>query len=310
MRVAALSSHSPRGPRRRLGVRSPRRRLATVIGIAGLLAGLLPAAGAGPAVASHTPGPTSVTIAGSLQSEMGCASDWNPACNASGLTLDPGDGVWQGTFAAARPGRGSTRPPLNDALGRELRRRTRSPDGANIPLTPRRGPDRQVLLRPRQRTGSRTTSSSVDRGRARQLPVRARLRRRLGPGLPALVAPGRRRRRHLHPRRPRDRRPAAYEAQGRDQRGVGRELRRRAACPGGANIAVHRPGRRAPRSCSATSRRRHVLTITCRPRPRRQRRVGRPAPRLAGRPATGRPAARSPAGHARSTSASGRSTTT
>ncbi len=52
---------------------------------------LLPAAAA-------TPNPTSVTIAGSLQSEAGCAGDWDPACAATHLTYDANDDVWQGTF--------------------------------------------------------------------------------------------------------------------------------------------------------------------------------------------------------------------
>src|SRR5438046_1005219 len=54
---------------------------------------LLPAA-----AASHTPNPTSVTIAGSLQSEAGCPGDWQPDCAATHLTYDAGDDVWQGTF--------------------------------------------------------------------------------------------------------------------------------------------------------------------------------------------------------------------
>jgi glycosidase/fibronectin type 3 domain-containing protein len=47
---------------------------------------------------SHTPAPASVTIAGSMQSEAGCASDWNPACAASHLTFDATEDVWQGSF--------------------------------------------------------------------------------------------------------------------------------------------------------------------------------------------------------------------
>ncbi len=57
---------------------------------AGLL--LLPAATA-------TPNPTSVTIAGSLQSEAGCAGDWDPACATTHLAYDASDDVWQGAFA-------------------------------------------------------------------------------------------------------------------------------------------------------------------------------------------------------------------
>ncbi len=40
----------------------------------------------------------SVTVAGSLQSEMGCPADWDPACDASDLTFDTTDGLWKGTF--------------------------------------------------------------------------------------------------------------------------------------------------------------------------------------------------------------------
>ena len=38
------------------------------------------------------------TLVGSLQSELGCPGDWDPACAASHLTLDATDGVWQGTW--------------------------------------------------------------------------------------------------------------------------------------------------------------------------------------------------------------------
>jgi alpha-amylase len=44
---------------------------------------------------------SSVTVAGSLQSEMGCAGDWDPACAASHLTFDTDDGLWKGTFPIA-----------------------------------------------------------------------------------------------------------------------------------------------------------------------------------------------------------------
>jgi glycosidase/fibronectin type 3 domain-containing protein len=51
-----------------------------------------------PALASHTPDPSSVMIAGSLQSELGCAGDWDPSCATTYLAFDTGDGVWQGTW--------------------------------------------------------------------------------------------------------------------------------------------------------------------------------------------------------------------
>jgi len=40
--------------------------------------------------------PTSVTLAGSLQSELGCSGDWQPDCATTDLT--PTDGVFYGTF--------------------------------------------------------------------------------------------------------------------------------------------------------------------------------------------------------------------
>ncbi|WP_109508050.1 pullulanase-type alpha-1,6-glucosidase [Nocardioides speluncae] len=67
--------------------------------ITALLAGLLTVAGlAGPAGADHTPEPTSVTLVGSLQTELGCAEDWAPPCAETRLTQQP-DGTWAGTFA-------------------------------------------------------------------------------------------------------------------------------------------------------------------------------------------------------------------
>jgi pullulanase len=48
--------------------------------------------------AAPAPQPASVTIAGSLQSELGCAADWDPGCAATRLAYDASDDVWQATF--------------------------------------------------------------------------------------------------------------------------------------------------------------------------------------------------------------------
>ena len=40
-----------------------------------------------------------VTVAGSVQSEIGCPGDWDPACNVSDLTFDTSDGLWKGTWS-------------------------------------------------------------------------------------------------------------------------------------------------------------------------------------------------------------------
>jgi hypothetical protein len=42
--------------------------------------------------------PTTVVVTGSLQSELGCASDYNPVCVQSAFAYDATDDVWQATF--------------------------------------------------------------------------------------------------------------------------------------------------------------------------------------------------------------------
>src|SRR3954454_12858003 len=50
------------------------------------------------ALRANTPTPQSVTVAGDLQSELGCTADWMPDCAATHLVYDASDDVWQGTF--------------------------------------------------------------------------------------------------------------------------------------------------------------------------------------------------------------------
>jgi hypothetical protein len=45
------------------------------------------------AQASHTPAPMTVTLVGSLQSEVGCNGDWDAACAASHPAYDANDDV-------------------------------------------------------------------------------------------------------------------------------------------------------------------------------------------------------------------------
>ncbi len=54
--------------------------------------------------AAHTPAPTAVTLVGSLQQEVGCAGDWDPACAASYLAYNAEDDVWQQTFTPPAAG--------------------------------------------------------------------------------------------------------------------------------------------------------------------------------------------------------------
>ena len=67
----------------------------TSISLVALLSGVIAPM---PVLASHTPDPANVTIAGSLQSELGCAADWDPACAITHLSYEAADGVWQGTW--------------------------------------------------------------------------------------------------------------------------------------------------------------------------------------------------------------------
>ncbi|HSL33826.1 MAG TPA: alpha-amylase family glycosyl hydrolase, partial [Candidatus Limnocylindrales bacterium] len=78
-------------------------RVRVIAGVAALVVGLLPAAPTG-VLAAHTPDPTSVTIAGSLDSEVGCPGDWQPECAAAHLTWFADDDVWQGSLT---PGAGN-----------------------------------------------------------------------------------------------------------------------------------------------------------------------------------------------------------
>ena len=66
-----------------------------VIAVVLALLGGLPAPSA---VAADTPLPTSVTVVGSLQSELGCPGDWAPDCAATHLTRVGDSSVFTGSF--------------------------------------------------------------------------------------------------------------------------------------------------------------------------------------------------------------------
>src|SRR5438046_10570907 len=76
--------------------------------------------GAAAAGAADTPAPGSVTIAGSLQSELGCPGDWQPGCASTHLAFDASDGVWQATFTIAA-GSYDYKAALNDIGGAKCR---------------------------------------------------------------------------------------------------------------------------------------------------------------------------------------------
>jgi hypothetical protein len=45
--------------------------------------------------------PDFVTIPGTIQEQLGCSGDWQPDCEATFLTLDEEDDIWQGAFGLA-----------------------------------------------------------------------------------------------------------------------------------------------------------------------------------------------------------------
>jgi glycosidase len=85
------------------------------------------------ALAGHAAAPSSVTIAGSLQDELGCPGDWQPDCAATHLTYDAGDDVWQRTFSVPA-GNWEYKAPLNDSWTENYGLHAQR-DGANIPLS-------------------------------------------------------------------------------------------------------------------------------------------------------------------------------
>ncbi|MGZ8694127.1 MAG: pullulanase X25 domain-containing protein, partial [Gaiellaceae bacterium] len=82
--------------------------------------------------ANHTPAPVSVTLVGSLQSELGCAGDWDPGCAATHLVYDTEDGVWQQAWNVPA-GAYDFKVALNNAWDENYGLHGQ-PGGANIPL--------------------------------------------------------------------------------------------------------------------------------------------------------------------------------
>ena len=85
-----------------------------------------------PSASANTPNPSSVTIAGSLQSELGCPGDWQPDCAATHLAYDAGDDVWQGTFSLPA-GNYEYKAALNNSWDENYGLHAQ-PNGSNVPL--------------------------------------------------------------------------------------------------------------------------------------------------------------------------------
>ena len=85
--------------------------------------------------ATATPTPTSVTVAGSMQSEIGgfCLTDWDPACVTTHMVYDANDDVWQNTFSIPA-GSWEYKAALNDSWTENYGLHAQA-GGANIPLS-------------------------------------------------------------------------------------------------------------------------------------------------------------------------------
>jgi glycosidase len=76
--------------------------------------------------------PTSVTVAGSLDPALGCASAWDPTCAAAHLAYDANDDVWQNTWTVPA-GSWEYKAALDDSWNENYGLHA-APGGANIPL--------------------------------------------------------------------------------------------------------------------------------------------------------------------------------
>ncbi|MDQ0076540.1 alpha-amylase family glycosyl hydrolase [Arthrobacter oryzae] len=68
-------------------------------------------------VAGEIPQPDSVTVAGSLNSELGCPGDWQPACASAFMSLDPADKVWRLTVPELPRGTYEFKAAINGGWG-------------------------------------------------------------------------------------------------------------------------------------------------------------------------------------------------
>jgi hypothetical protein len=89
--------------------------------------------------ADHTAAPSSVTLVGSLQSELGCPGDWQPPCATTALQPVEGrPGVYRGTFDVPA-GAWEYKVALNGSF-EENYGSGGAAGGANIPLAAPGGP--------------------------------------------------------------------------------------------------------------------------------------------------------------------------
>ncbi|GAB4204444.1 MAG: hypothetical protein OHK0022_29610 [Roseiflexaceae bacterium] len=109
------------------------KRMVALLPLLALMLALVPQQ---PANADHTATPTAVTIAGSLQEEVGCPADWQPdttVCNLTALTYDANDDLWQRSVTVPA-GSYQYKAALNNSWDENYGKNA-APGGANIPIT-------------------------------------------------------------------------------------------------------------------------------------------------------------------------------
>jgi alpha-amylase len=89
-------------------------------------------------VVGAAPQPDSVTVAGSLDSEMGCPDDWQPACEAAFMAFDPADRQWKLT-ADLPAGQYEFKAAINGSWD-ENYGQDGAPNGSNVVLNHDGGP--------------------------------------------------------------------------------------------------------------------------------------------------------------------------
>jgi len=130
------------------------------------------------------PEPQAVTVAGSVQSELGCAGDWQPDCAATGLAFDDEDRVWQRVFNVPA-GDWEYKAPLNGSWDVNFGANGIQ-NGANIPLSLPAARDVKFYYSHATHWINRRGKQHHRSGTG-QLPERVGLRGRLGPVLLAFV---------------------------------------------------------------------------------------------------------------------------
>ena len=149
-----------------------------------------------PSASAAAVGVTSVTVAGSFNSEIGCSADWSPPCPEAHLTARA-DGKFEGTFTIPASGDGQPyqyKFATNDDFSNP-NFGLQGGSGNIVLRVPAGGAVGDVRVRPRDEPG---IGLDQQRRAVRELPDPTRLPGERRQDLPAELAVRHRRRRHLH----------------------------------------------------------------------------------------------------------------